>query len=165
MNQANQKNKIILALGSNLGDRAKFLEEAIFELEKKLLLKNIKQSRIIENKAMLLPNSPKDWDIDFLNIVISGEIELSKFNPGQILQTIKKIEKNLGRKDRGKWSPREIDIDILAIDDLQININDKLVIPHQGLFERDFFIDGFKEIELELFLKLRYFITCKSRDQ
>ncbi len=96
---------------------------------------------------MLLPNSPKEWDVEFFNIAFSADIDLQKFSPEKILEIVKKIEKNLGRKEREKWAPREIDIDILAIGDLRISLGDKLTIPHPGLFERDFFIQTVKEIE------------------
>lgn len=143
--------KIIFGIGSNLGDRNKFIESAIIQLEEMLFLKNIKKSRIIENPAMLLKDSPNEWNKSFLNIVIAGEINFGRFSHLQILEIVKKIEKNLGRKDRARWAPREIDIDILAIGKWQIKIGNKLIIPHIGLFERDFFKDGFCEIEQQLF--------------
>ncbi len=96
---------------------------------------------------MLLPNSPAEWDVEFFNIAFSANIDSLKFSPEKILEIVKKIEKNLGRKEREKWSPREIDIDILAIGNLRINLGKKLTIPHPGLLERDFFIQTVREIE------------------
>ena len=96
---------------------------------------------------MLLPNSPKEWNVEFFNIAFSADIDLQKFSPEKILEIVKEIEKNLGRKEREKWAPREIDIDILAIGDLRISLGEKLTIPHPGLMERDFFIQTVKEIE------------------
>lgn len=149
--------KIIFGLGSNLGDRQKFINLAIDEVQKLLNLKNIKKSTIIQNKALLLPNSPPEWNKDFLNIVFSGDINLVNFSYLEILEIVKKIEKKIGRKQRKRWAPREIDIDILAIGKNQVIIDDILLIPHQGLFERDFFINGFREIEPELFFQLKSF--------
>ena len=79
---------------------------------------------------MLLPNSPAEWNVEFFNIAFSANIDSQKFSPEKILEIVKKIEKNLGRKEREKWSPREIDIDILAIGNLRINLGKKLTIPH-----------------------------------
>ncbi len=147
-------NRIIFAIGSNLGDRKLFLEKATQSLIKDLDLKNTKVSTILQNKALLLSNSPKDWDIDFFNITFSADIDLSTIVPLQILKIIKKIEVKLGRINRGKWAPREIDIDILAIDDLYLDYGDELQIPHVELFNRDFFMDKFIEIEPIIFKKL-----------
>ncbi len=139
--------RIIFGLGSNLGDREFYLDAAVAELEREMFLSNSRKSKIFKNPAMLLPNSPKEWDVEFFNIAFSADIDLQKFSPEKILEIVKKIEKNLGRKEREKWAPREIDIDILAIGDLRISLGDKLTIPHPGLFERDFFIQTVKEIE------------------
>jgi 2-amino-4-hydroxy-6-hydroxymethyldihydropteridine diphosphokinase len=147
-----QKKRIIFGLGSNLGDRNFYLDEAVRELENQLSLTNPKRSEIFKNPAMLLPNSPKEWDVEFFNIAFSADIDLKKFSPEKILEIVKKIEKKLGRVEREKWAPREIDIDILAIEDLKIHIDHKLTIPHHDLFNRDFFLKTVAEIEPE-FLK------------
>ncbi|MES2961412.1 MAG: 2-amino-4-hydroxy-6-hydroxymethyldihydropteridine diphosphokinase [Pseudomonadota bacterium] len=147
--------RIIFGIGSNLGDRNFYLDEAVRELTSELFLTSPKRSNIFKNPAMLLPDSPKEWDIEFYNVAFSADIDLEKFNPEKILETIKKIEKKLGRKETAKWSPREIDIDILAIGDLKINIAEKLIIPHPGLFERDFFTKTAGEIEGPLLKKLK----------
>jgi 2-amino-4-hydroxy-6-hydroxymethyldihydropteridine diphosphokinase len=144
--------KIIFGLGSNLGNREFYLDEAVKELELELFLTDLKRSNIFKNPAMLLPDSPQDWDCEFFNIAVSARIDLEKFPPEKILEIVKKIEKKLGRKDRERWAPREIDIDILLIEKLKIQIGHKLVIPHPGLLERDFFLQTVKEIEPD-FLK------------
>lgn len=147
--------KIIFCLGSNIGDRNFYLQEAIKALQIKLGLVDLKQSSILENKALLLPNSPKEWDINFYNIAVSAHINLNKFSPLEILKIIKKIEIDLGRKDRGKWAPREIDIDIAVIDDLKIDQGETLQIPHLQLFKRDFFLKTIEEVEPEILKNLK----------
>lgn len=139
--------RIIFGLGSNLGDRNFYLNEAVKELEKKLLLTNPKRSKIFKNPALLLPDSPKSWNREFFNIAFSADIDLEKFSPQKILEIVKEIEKKLGRKLRKKWAPREIDIDILAIENLEIKIGKKLTIPHYDLLNRDFFFKTISEIE------------------
>lgn len=146
--------RVIFGLGSNLGDRNSYLDEALRELVNQLLLTNSKKSKIFKNPAMLLPNSPREWDQEFFNIAFSADIDLQKFPPEKILEIVKKIEKKLGRIDREKWAPREIDIDILAIGNLKIKIGDKLVIPHPGLMEREFFLKTVEEIEPRLLKKV-----------
>ncbi len=139
--------RIIFGIGSNLGDREYYLDSAVTELERELFLSNSRKSKIFRNPAMLLPNSPAEWNVEFFNIALSANIDSEKFSPEKILEIVKKIEKKLGRKEREKWSPREIDIDILAIGNLRINLGKKLTIPHPGLLERDFFIHTVREIE------------------
>ena len=149
-----QKNRIIFGLGSNLGDRNFYLDEAVSNLTNQLFLTNLKKSKIFKNAAMLLPNSPAKWNCEFFNIALSADINLKKFPPLKILEIVKKIEKNLGRQEAAKWAPRQIDIDILAIDQMKIKIADTLIIPHYDLLNRDFFTKTIAEIEPELLKKL-----------
>ncbi len=150
-----KKKRIVFGIGSNVGDRNVYLEKAELELTNQLFLTDTKISKIFKNPALLLPNSPPEWDVEFFNIAFAADIDLQKFPPQKILQIIKEIEKNIGRKDRGKWAPREIDIDILLIQDLKIDLGDNLQIPHRDLFNRDFFIKTVEEIEPLLLKKLK----------
>jgi 2-amino-4-hydroxy-6-hydroxymethyldihydropteridine diphosphokinase/dihydropteroate synthase len=143
--------RIVFGLGSNLGNRLDNINNAVKYLENLFNLSKVKFSNIIENKAILLPNSPQEWDLDFLNIVISADIDIERFKPLEILNITQEIEKKIGRVQSQRWSPRVIDIDILAIDDYIIKIDEILTIPHLGIFDRDFFINGFKEIESNLY--------------
>lgn len=145
--------RIIFGLGSNLGDRESYLNKAVTELKRELFLSASKTSKIFKNPAMLLPNSPKEWNQEFFNVAFSADVDLEKFTPQKILAIVKKIEKKLGRKERKKWAPREIDIDILVIGDLRIHIDHKLTIPHPGLLTRDFFVQTVREIEPEFLSK------------
>jgi hypothetical protein len=61
-----------------------------------LFLTSPKRSNIFKNPAMLLPNSPKEWDLEFYNIAFSADIDLEKFAPEKILEIVKKgYEKQL----------------------------------------------------------------------
>ncbi|MFT6333030.1 MAG: 7,8-dihydro-6-hydroxymethylpterin-pyrophosphokinase, partial [Lentimonas sp.] len=68
--------RIIFCLGSNIGDRESHLNFANSKLKNRLNLKEIKTSSIFENAAMLLENSPQEWNIDFYNIAISADVDL-----------------------------------------------------------------------------------------
>jgi 2-amino-4-hydroxy-6-hydroxymethyldihydropteridine diphosphokinase/dihydropteroate synthase len=124
---------IILGLGSNYGDRLEHLTKAVNRLTKTAITA-VETSNIYESVAVLKSGSPDTWNQKFLNMAIRGETHLS---PSELLKQIKMIEKELGRQDRGVWAPREIDIDILAYDDLAID-NDELTIPHKHLYTRPF---------------------------
>ena len=58
---------------------------------------------------------------------------------------LKQTEVTLGRIDRGRWGPREIDIDILAYDDV-LMVDDVLTLPHPQLDQRRFVLEPLMEI-------------------
>lgn len=142
--------RIVLCLGSNVGNRNSFLSQACEATVTQLSLKEVKRSTIMESKALLPEGADQQWDMDFLNLALSGNLDLDQFPPLKILSIIKKIEKDLGRFDRGRWGPREIDIDIAMIDHLRIDLGKELQIPHPELFKRDFFLKTIQEIEPKL---------------
>lgn len=136
---------LILGLGSNLGDRLGYLTAAIQHLTARtthLFHGEVTLSPIYESPALLLTGAPKDWDIPFYNMAIRGE---SSASPELVLHIIKKAEMWLGRKDRGRWAPREIDIDLLAMGDLTLQ-RAALTIPHASLLEREFAFLPFADI-------------------
>jgi 2-amino-4-hydroxy-6-hydroxymethyldihydropteridine diphosphokinase/dihydropteroate synthase len=124
---------VILGLGSNVGDRLLNLAKAVSIITKSVLA-GVEFSSVYESGAVIKPNSPESWNKPFLNMAIVGETHLS---PTELLKEIKIIEKMLGRNDIGVWSPREIDIDILAYGSLSIN-TEALTIPHKELCKRPF---------------------------
>lgn len=133
---------VVLGLGSNLGDRENYLKEAILQIKKQGLLTNIILSSIITAKAMLPENAPQEWDIDFLNMAVRGKTSLTA---QELLLEIKKIEVEIGRIDRERWAPREIDIDILVYGE-EIIEQDHFSVPHKHLLERSWAIGPLAEI-------------------
>ena len=130
--------KIFLALGSNIGNRQENINQAIRFLSKEIT--DIKQAPIYESKAVGYEDQP-----DFLNTVISGYTDLS---PEELLNFVKKVEKQTGRIKRFRWGPREIDIDILFYGNLVIE-KDNLIIPHPRIQERDFVLKPLCDLEPE----------------
>lgn len=131
---------ILIAIGSNLGDRKQNLLDAVNLLD---FITDIKRSSIHETKALLKKGSPKQWDKDFYNIVLLGK---TSFNPTQILERLQLIEKHLGRDlNSPRWSPRVIDLDLLLHGDTILNSKD-LVIPHPEMLKRDFVMKPALEI-------------------
>jgi 2-amino-4-hydroxy-6-hydroxymethyldihydropteridine diphosphokinase len=135
--------KVVLGLGSNLGDRNSYLNQAINKLQELDIIKIVTCSSIIESKADLLENSPKEWDIDFLNMAVKGYTML---DANQLLKKIKDIEQSIcNRHTSFLWAPREIDIDILAYGHELIE-EEELKIPHIRLVERNWAMEPFIEI-------------------
>lgn len=125
-----------LGLGTNVGDKKKNLKEAIEKLQEKI--SNIQVSKFYETEPWGYKNQDK-----FLNAAIRGTTFLS---PSDLLKLIKFIEKEVGRVERFKWGPREIDIDILFYDDL-IYKNNSLTIPHPFLQERGFVLKPLVDLD------------------
>ncbi len=135
-----KKSEVILGLGSNVGNRREMLRAAVIELSK--YLENIRVSHIFESNALLPEGAPPEWNIPYYNMAIIGKTTLT---PQELLNKEKQIEEMLGRKKVGHWSPREIDIDILAMEDVVIDSPD-LSIPHKELLKRNFVLIGMVEI-------------------
>jgi len=128
-------NSIYLALGSNIGNKRQYILSAIEMLSKKII--NIKQASLYESRAVGFTEQDH-----FLNTVISGETRLS---PDALLSFVKDIEIKVGRIERFRWGPREVDIDILFFNKI-IKYEKHLEIPHPRLHERDFVLVPFVEL-------------------
>ena len=129
-------NTVFLLLGSNLGDRHTYLEQAVHHLEK-AAGPVIKKSSVYETQSWGKTDQP-----DYLNQVIIIESDL----PARaILQKILKIEVDMGRKREEKWGSRIIDIDILFFNTAIIN-EPGLHIPHPELHNRRFTLEPLVEI-------------------
>lgn len=130
--------KIFLGLGSNVGDKKKYIEEAIHGLERKIT--HITLAPLVETKPMYYEKQ----DV-FLNTVLRGYTELSVYD---LFSYIKATEQHVGRIPRFRNGPREIDIDILFYDNLIVK-NKLIEIPHPRIAERDFVLKPFIAIEHE----------------
>ena len=102
-----QMTRVWLALGSNLGDRDRYLESARAALSD-AGVKLVRESRVSETEPVGITDQPR-----FLNQVLEVETSLE---PRPLLETVKRIEEQVGRIQRQRWGPREIDIDILRYD-------------------------------------------------
>ena len=134
---------VLLSLGSNVGDRSRFLSLAVENL--RIILSDVKVSSILETEPFGVKEQAK-----FLNLAISGHTKLSPF---ALLYFCKTIEYLLGRRVRERWHEREIDIDIILYDEAEISLP-LLEIPHSGIAERDFVKIPAMEIEPEAITRL-----------
>ena len=131
-----EKARVLLSLGSNTGNRLLMLTKAQEELERRGFCIT-SRSRIWETFPWGLTDQPR-----FLNMCISAETELS---PEEMLMTVKNIEVLLGRTKNLKWGPREIDIDIIAIEGFVID-RPEFKVPHSHMHERAFVLVPLREI-------------------
>jgi 2-amino-4-hydroxy-6-hydroxymethyldihydropteridine diphosphokinase len=131
----NDMHQIFLALGSNIEDRKQHIDEAILLLREKIT--GITIAPLYETKPRYFENQH-----NFLNTVLSGYTDLK---PQELLQFTKTVQKKVGRVERFRNGPREIDIDILFYDNV-VYKDEELEIPHPRLQERDFVLQPFSDI-------------------
>jgi 2-amino-4-hydroxy-6-hydroxymethyldihydropteridine diphosphokinase len=126
---------VFLALGSNVGDRAAQLRRAIDLLSPTLT--NIQVAPFWDNPPMYY----EDQNM-FLNTALRAQTTLS---PQELFAFVKQTEKNVGRIERFRNGPREIDIDILFYDDVLFT-SEALTIPHPRIAEREFVLEPLAQI-------------------
>jgi 2-amino-4-hydroxy-6-hydroxymethyldihydropteridine diphosphokinase len=128
---------VYLSLGSNLGDRAAFIERAIAALGD-AGVRVVRRSAIYETEPV---DSPVmcSW---YLNVAAEAETELA---PQALLAALLGIERSLGRERTVPNGPRTIDIDILLYGSSVVN-EAGLTIPHPEIAARNFVLVPLAEI-------------------
>lgn len=132
---------VYIGLGSNLGDRLGFIQQAVQMLDFHDAIKVLETSSFYETE----PYGVKDQEW-FINAAVKVETSLT---PVEVLRVCQHIEEKLGRKREMKWGPRVIDLDILLYDE-QIIADDILTIPHPATYDRACCIVPLLEIAEEL---------------
>ena len=128
---------VLIALGSNLGDRRYHLARAVHEL--RLAVRVVRVSSIHETDPVDAPaGSPR-----FLNMVLAGYTSLA---PLALLDAMQSIERRLGRSRRGvRNEPRVIDLDLILYDAVRMR-SARLTLPHPRAHERAFVRVPMREI-------------------
>jgi len=129
-----------LGLGSNVGDREARLAEARRRLGERGA-RLLRESAVRETEPFGVPDQPR-----FLNQVVEVEWDGS---PRELLAAAKAIEAAIGRTPTYRWGPREIDVDVLLFGEVSVTEPD-LVIPHPGMWERDFVLGPLNELRPDL---------------
>lgn len=126
-----------IALGSNMGNKQKFIDEAVTAL-------NAWEGCRVTRKSSWLVTPPygvTDQD-DFLN----GCVELKTLlTPLELLDALHEIEQEAGRERIVHWGPRTLDLDIIFYDNLVME-TDALCIPHVEMHKRGFVLKPLHEI-------------------
>jgi len=133
-----------IGLGSNLGDPEQQIRQALIALE------SIPRTQLVVSSSLYFsrPMGPQDQP-DYMNAVVKLATELS---PIELLDALQAIELEAGRvrKDE-RWGARTLDLDILLFGDQVIN-NERLIVPHYGMKEREFVLLPLAEIAPDLIL-------------
>jgi 2-amino-4-hydroxy-6-hydroxymethyldihydropteridine diphosphokinase len=132
--------EVLLALGSNVGDRLLNLRQALEALAKKLEL--LAASSIYETAPMYVMDQQP-----FLNAALRAKTELS---PLDLLRLLKHTEAEVGRQRGPRFGPREIDIDLIAYGVLRYSFSGgdrALNLPHPRVAERRFVLQPLFDID------------------
>lgn len=130
---------VYLGLGSNLGERERYVAEAIARIGERV-------GQVVRRSSLYVT---EPWGFrsvhPFVNAVVCCQTTLT---PRQLLCATQQIERELGRRHKshdGAYEDRTIDIDILLYDDLRVDEPD-LQIPHPLMYEREFVMQPLREI-------------------
>jgi 2-amino-4-hydroxy-6-hydroxymethyldihydropteridine diphosphokinase len=131
-----------IALGANLGDRARNIHTALARLSQTEGVSLLKFSTLIETPPVGGPaGSPP-----YLN---GAAVLQTSLGAHALLRRLLEIERELGRERRVKWEPRLIDLDLLLYSQ-QILSSQDLVVPHPLMHERRFVLQPLAEIAPDL---------------
>ncbi len=152
---------VIVGLGSNLGDRARYLDAARDQLAGLERSRLVASSPRYETDAVLLPGAAPQPR--YLNAAVRLETSLA---PHALLDACFAIEARLGRVRRERWSARTIDLDLLvAVEPTGALIRletPTLTLPHPRLVERDFARRPLLDVAPELAPALRALAARRS---
>ncbi len=129
-----------VGLGSNLGERIDYLRQAVAALED-AGVRVVEASSVYETEPVGGPTQPP-----YLNAVVEL---LWRGDPRQLLEIIRTIEADADRVRDEHWGPRTLDLDIIAVDGVEIEATDDseaLVLPHPRAHERAFVLVPLAEV-------------------
>lgn len=128
-----------LNIGSNLGNRKLNISRALRALEEKFGY--FETSSIVESRPWGFVS-----DNMFANLAV---MVISDMTPAEVLEVTRDIEARHNRSPHrdasGAYADRELDIDIMAADDIVLD-TPELTIPHPRLAERRFFLEPFGQL-------------------
>ena len=131
--------KVYFSLGSNLGDKAGNIREAINRIWELI--------GEVDRQSTLLITEP--WGFESDNSFVNAAVRcITTLSPFEILHLTQDIERAMGRTVKssdGQYHDRIIDIDILMYDDIHIT-TPELTLPHPLIKERDFVMIPLSEI-------------------
>lgn len=132
-----QWHRVYVGIGSNMGDKLKYLENAVTSIKEDVSCKILRISDIILTE----PYGPVEQD-DFMNGCIMMD---TLYTPSELLRFLQKLENDANRVREEHWGPRTLDLDILLYDDL-VTEDEELIIPHPEMHKRAFVLEPLKQI-------------------
>ena len=133
-----QVRRIVLSLGSNLGDRLEQLQGAVDALADTPELTVVGVSPVYETDPVGGPDQP-----DYLNAVLVAD---GPHSPRTLLERALAIENAFDRVRDVRWGPRTLDVDVIAVGDLVVDEAD-LQVPHPRAAERAFVLVPWLDVD------------------
>jgi 2-amino-4-hydroxy-6-hydroxymethyldihydropteridine diphosphokinase len=130
--------RVVLALGSNLGDRLELLQGAVDALADTPELEVLAVSPVYETDPVGGPDQP-----DYLNAVV---VCSGPQSPRTVLERALAIENAFDRVRDVRWGPRTLDVDVIAVGDLVVGEPD-LQVPHPRAAERAFVLVPWLDVD------------------
>jgi 2-amino-4-hydroxy-6-hydroxymethyldihydropteridine diphosphokinase len=130
--------RVVLALGSNLGDRLELLQGAVDALADTPGLRLLGVSPVYETDPVGGPDQP-----DYLNAVVVAE---GQHSPRTLLERALAVENAFDRVREVRWGPRTLDVDVVAVGDLVVREPD-LEVPHPRAAERAFVLVPWLDVD------------------
>jgi 2-amino-4-hydroxy-6-hydroxymethyldihydropteridine diphosphokinase len=127
--------RVAIALGSNLGDRERYLREAVEALRE--FLSSLRASSFHDTAPVGVGEQPR-----FLNAAVVGETSL---DPRALLTRLLEIEQRFGRERPHPGAARTLDLDLILYSDEVID-EPGLIVPHPRFRERAFVLGPLAEI-------------------
>jgi 2-amino-4-hydroxy-6-hydroxymethyldihydropteridine diphosphokinase len=125
---------VAIALGSNLGDRERYLRDAVEAL--RAFISNLRVSSFHETAPVGVGDQPA-----FLNGVVVGETSL---DARALLTRLLEIEQQFGRERPYAGAPRTLDLDLILYGDAVLD-EPGLIVPHPRFRERAFVLEPLAE--------------------
>lgn len=135
--------RIVVALGSNLGERETALSRAISLMEEEVG-QILAHSTVIETEPLNHPSNHHLVQPRYLNAAVLLDTILQ---PESVLDSLLSIERQIGRNREGelRWGPRVIDLDLVCYENLVLG-SESLYIPHREMHKRDFVLLPMQEV-------------------
>lgn len=135
------RSRAFIGLGGNLGDPRAAMAEALARIDRRADTKVTRVSSLYRTPPWGKTDQP-----DFLNAAAELHTRLA---PRGLLELCLSVEAALHRVRAERWGPRSIDLDILAIDGVEVD-EEGLRVPHPHMLERAFVLVPLAEIAPEL---------------
>jgi 2-amino-4-hydroxy-6-hydroxymethyldihydropteridine diphosphokinase len=129
---------VVLALGSNLGDRLANLQAAVDALGAGPGLDDVAVSPVYQTAPVGGPSQP-----DYLNAVLVATTSLP---PRAVLDRGRAAEAALGRVRGLRWGPRTLDVDVIVYGN-EISGDPELTLPHPRAHERAFVLAPWHDVD------------------
>lgn len=133
--------RVYLGIGSNMGDKRRYIEEAIQLLREEPAIRRIRVSSLLETT----PYGMTEQDV-FLNGVIELE---TLFTPFELLDFMHEVESAAGRTREIHWGPRTLDLDLIFYGEDKI-YTETLTVPHPDMHNRGFVLEPLLELNPHL---------------